>query len=274
MPTHSRTASAPMPLVSFLDPRPALLAALGDDVGGAERPGDRLAGLVTRHRDDALGSQVGGGQHPAEADGAVADDDRRAARLHTRRHGRVPAGGHHVGQGQQRRDQVGVRHPGRLDEAALGLVDLGVLRLAALGEAEVVAHGVHPDQAVRAGVVGVAERDDDEVAGLERGDGGADLLDDADGLVADGVAGGDVVLAAVRPQVGAADAAGDHLDDRVGVGLDPRVRNVGEADVAGIVDRGCSHGAILAALVGARTHGAPRPPRDRAGRVDVVLSHI
>jgi hypothetical protein len=51
------------------------------------------------------------------------------------------------------------------------------------------------------------ERHDHEVAGLERPDLGPDLLDDADHLVADRVAGGDVVLAAVKPQVRPADAA-------------------------------------------------------------------
>ena len=105
VPTHSSTASAPMPLGELGDPRAALLAALGDDVGRAEGAGDLLAGLVARHRDDPLGAHLGGGEHAAQADRAVADHDGGAARLHAGRDGGVPAGGHHVGQGQQRRDQ-------------------------------------------------------------------------------------------------------------------------------------------------------------------------
>ena len=84
----------------------ALLAALGDDVGGAEAPGDLLAGLVARHRDDALGAELGGGEHAAQADRAVADHDGGARPASTPADdGGVPAGGHHVGEREQRRDQ-------------------------------------------------------------------------------------------------------------------------------------------------------------------------
>ncbi len=70
----------------------------------------------------------------------------------------------------------------------------------------------------------------------------ADLLDDSDALVADRRPGVDVVVAAVGPQVRAADASRDHLHDRVGGLLDGRVGDLLEADVAGCVDRRGSHG--------------------------------
>ena len=98
-----------------------------------------------------------------------------------------------------------------------------------------------PARQCGAGVVAVAERRDHEVAGRERGDLAADLLDHADHLVPDGVARRDVVLAAVGPQVRAADAAGGHLDDGVGGRVDGGLRALLEADVAGCVDGGGAH---------------------------------
>ena len=103
VPTHSSTASAPTPSVSSLIALGALLAALGDDVGGPELPGDLLALLVARHRDHPLGAHLGGGQHAAQADGAVADHDDGVAGLHAGGDGAVPAGREHVGEGEQRR---------------------------------------------------------------------------------------------------------------------------------------------------------------------------
>ena len=110
----------------------ALLAALGDDVGGAELPGDRLAGLVPRHRDHPLGAQLGRGQDAAQADRAVADDDRRAARL-ARRPTTAACQPVAITSESVSSDGIsaGVGHAVGLDQAALGLVDHGVLRLAA-----------------------------------------------------------------------------------------------------------------------------------------------
>ena len=44
----------------------ALLAPLGDHVGGPEGAGDGLTRLVTRHRDDRLGAHLAGREHAAE----------------------------------------------------------------------------------------------------------------------------------------------------------------------------------------------------------------
>ena len=72
-----------------------------------------------------------------------------------------------------------------------------------------------------AGVVGGEERADHELAGLDAGDLAADLLDDADVLVAHRGGSVDWLDAAVGPQVGPAHAGGGDADDRVG-GFDDR----------------------------------------------------
>ena len=74
VPTHSSTASAPTPSVSSRTRRDGLVAAHLDDVGGAELAGDLLARRVARHGDDPLGAHPRGGEDAAQADGAVADD--------------------------------------------------------------------------------------------------------------------------------------------------------------------------------------------------------
>ena len=251
----------------------SLLAALGDHVGRPEGAGDLLARLVARHRDHPLGAHLCCGEDAAEAHRAVADHDDGVSALHAGGDRGVPARRHHVGQGQQGRDEPVVGHAVRGDEAAVGLGHPGVLALSALGDPEVDARRLHARAAVRAGVVAVAERHDHEVTDLGRRDGGADLLHDADALVADGRARADVVLAAVGPQVGAADAACDHLDDGVGGLLDPRVRHVLEADVAGCMDGGCTHAAILPRSP-APFPSLPASVRSGAGVPNLALSHI
>src|SRR3954469_12889911 len=57
----------------------ALLAAGGDDVGGAELPAQVGARPVAAHQHDLLGAQPLGGQHREQADRAVADHRHRAA---------------------------------------------------------------------------------------------------------------------------------------------------------------------------------------------------
>ena len=104
---------------------------------------------------------------------------------------------------------------------------------AAVGEPLVRARRRHPRPAVRTRVVAVHERHHDEVAGLEAADVGTDLLDDTDGLVTDRGALVDGVLAAVGPQVRAAHARGDHLDDRLVRLGDLGRRALLETDVAG-----------------------------------------
>ena len=51
-----------------------VVAAFGDDVGGAELAGKLLAGFVAAHRDDPFRSQLLCGQHGQQPNGAVTDD--------------------------------------------------------------------------------------------------------------------------------------------------------------------------------------------------------
>jgi threonine dehydrogenase-like Zn-dependent dehydrogenase len=156
-----------------------------------------------------------------------------------------------------------------------------VLAATRLGADRVIAMSRHADRqalarrldtvaAVRAGSVAQRERGDDEVTGLDRPDVGADLLDDADELVPDPLRGRRGPHAAVRPQVGAADAGGDDADERVARQLDGGVRDVFETDVAGAVDEGCLHPVSLPRRAPRSPPGAPpgsRRPRARpAGR--------
>ena len=70
-----------------------------------------------------------------------------------------------------------------------------------------------PVPAVRTGVVGGEERPDHELTGLERRDAASDLLDDAAILVSHRNRGRSRLNAAVRPQVGPADARCGQTDD-------------------------------------------------------------
>ena len=101
----------------------------------------------------------------------------------------VVARPHHVGERQQRRHQRVVLADRQHDERAVGERDAHRLALAAVDavaapEAAVEARGLQSLLAEVAGAVGVGERRDDDVARLHGADVGADLLDDADELVA------------------------------------------------------------------------------------------
>ena len=95
-----------------LDPRDAVVAALGDDVGGAEVEGELLAVLVAAHGDDPLGAELPGGEDAHEPDGAVADDGDGLAGADLGGDGSEPAGAEHVGGGQVVRDHVSGRDSG------------------------------------------------------------------------------------------------------------------------------------------------------------------
>jgi hypothetical protein len=77
-----------------------LLAALADDVGGAELSGELGALGVAAHDDDLLDPQSLGGDHAAQPDGAVADDGHGLSRANLRDNGCVVAGAHHIREGQ------------------------------------------------------------------------------------------------------------------------------------------------------------------------------
>ena len=174
------------PAGELLDLRDAVVAAFLDDVGGAELAGERLAVGVAGHGDDPLGAQLLGGEHAEQPDRAVADDGDGLARAGLGGDGGEPAGAEHVGGGQQRRDQVGVGLPGvatRVPSASGMRAYSAWVPIAPIGLG-VHAAGLVAGPADLAGVVGGEERADDEVADLDGRDVGADLVDDADVLVA------------------------------------------------------------------------------------------
>ena len=158
------------------------------------------------------------------------------------------------------------------DQGAVGERDADVLALSAVdGLSAAVrvrpepaggAGGLDAVAAVDAGPVAVGEGGDDEHAGPDAADLGADLLDEADELVPDPlrrVAGAD---AAVGPEVGAADAGRHHPDQRVGPGRGCRVVDRLEADVLGSVEnRGAHAGDPMQGAVALRH----RRERGRAG---------
>src|SRR3954471_17844356 len=75
----------------LLDPLDTFVAALGDDVSGAELACKLLARLVTAHRDDPLRAHLLRREHAEESDRAVTHDDDRRAGLDVRGIGRKPA---------------------------------------------------------------------------------------------------------------------------------------------------------------------------------------
>ena len=205
-----------------------LLAALGDDVGRTERPGELLADRVAAERDDPLGAQALCRQDARQADRAVADHRDDAPAPHLRADRRVMAGRHDVGERQQRGEHlVGVAGAADADERAVRQRHPHRFALAAVDalgcpEPTVGARGRDAVEAVRAGPVAEGEGSDDEVAFRDGADLGADVLDDADELVPDR-AGCERGVAAVVPEVRPADAGEHDADDRVGRVGEPRV---------------------------------------------------
>ena len=60
---------------------------------------------MTAEDDDPLGAEPAGGDHAAQADGAVADNSDGLASADLGGQGRVMAGAHHVGKREKRRHQ-------------------------------------------------------------------------------------------------------------------------------------------------------------------------
>ena len=161
---------------------------------------------MTAHRDDSLGAHQLGGKHAEKTDRTVADDRDRRAGLHVRGVGGEPAGAHHVGDGQQARDQVVRGRSGRRHQSAVGERDAQQRRLGAADELPLLTRCLVAGVAVRTGVVGGEERPDHKLAGLDRPDRPADLFDNAAILVAHRGRFGDPLNAAVRPEIRPADA--------------------------------------------------------------------
>ena len=169
-PTHSSTVWVPSPPVSSRTCCDALVAALGDHVGGAEFAAEVGAVRVPAHQDDPFGAEPLRGQDGGQPDRAVADDGHGGPRGDAGGDGAVVAGREDVGQGQQRRQQRGVLADGQLDQGALGLRDADRFALAAVDAvaapvAAVPAGGLQALAAEVAGVVRPDERRDHEVAG-------------------------------------------------------------------------------------------------------------
>ena len=164
------------------------VAALGHDVRGTELARQTLPGLVAAHGDDPLGAELLGRKHAQQPHGAVAHDGDGLARARLGSDGGEPAGTEHVRGRQEARDEVVGGHTGGRDEGAVRQRNAQPLGLAAGRGAGLPldARGLVAAPADLAGVVGGEERADDELAGLERADLAAHLLDDADVLVAHG----------------------------------------------------------------------------------------
>src|SRR5205085_2810778 len=175
---------------------------------------------------------------------AVSDNGNRVPGLDTRADSGVVPGREDVGERKERRQHlVRVTRPRYREQTAVGKRDAYRLTLATVAvhrvEAAVHARGRDPVSAMRARPVAVRERRDDEVALLDVVDIRADVLDHADELVSDR-AGLERRVAAVVPEVGAADTAEDDADDRVGPLVDRGVTAVGDGDPAGFVEDGCA----------------------------------
>src|SRR4051812_27068529 len=225
------------------EPSHSFVTALDDDVGGAVLASELLPVLVPAEDDDALRSELLGGEHAEQPDGAVADDGDGLAGTRFRGDSAEPAGAEHVRGGEQAWDEVVIGHPGSGDESPVGERNAGVLSLRARGRAELAdrAAALEAGLAYLAGVVRGHERADDELTWLDAADVAADLLDDADVLMAHRARLLHRVDAAVWPQVGSADAGRRQPDDRVGRLLDGRVRTVLDSDVARCVHNGSTH---------------------------------
>ena len=165
---HGVSAEAAGELAHTFD---GLVAALADDVGGAERAPERDPVGMPAEQDDLLGAEALGGDDAAEPDGAVADDRSGRARRHPRGERRMVTRSHHVGERQQRRHERVVLADRQHDERAVRERDAHRFALRAVDavpapEAAVDARGLQSFMAEDARAVGVRERRDDDVARL------------------------------------------------------------------------------------------------------------
>jgi hypothetical protein len=204
---------------------------------------------VTRPGDDAPCAKALGRQHAAQADCAVADHGHRAAGPNVRADRRVVAGGHDVREGEQRGQRlVGVTGARDADEPAVGQrhADRLALSTVTVGriDAAVDARRRDPVAAVRARVVAIHERCDDEIALADLLDLGADLFDDADELMADR-SGLERRVAAIEPKVRAADAGQRDAHDGIGGLAQAGIRPVAGLDATRPVEDRCTHDSTL-----------------------------
>src|SRR5205823_11413719 len=269
----------------LLDPLDPVGAAFLDDVGCAELARQALPRLVAAHRDHPLGAELLRREHGEQSNGAVADDRDRLARAGLGGHCAEPAGPEHIGGREQARDQVIRRDLWCGDEGAVGEGDAQPLGLRAqrAHRDAVDAGALVAGPADLARVVGTPERADDELAGHDRLDLCTDLLDDSDVLVPHRCRPGELLDAAIGPQVRAADAGRGHADDRVRRFDEPRLLALLDPHLARAVHHRPTHrrspptrrgnrarhdsatpvGAVTYPLV-TRTDRAPQPAQETA----------
>ena len=268
VPTHSSTASAPTPAGELHDRRDALLVALGDDVRWRRTlRAIVLARLVPRHRDDRARRRAP--RRPARRTarprrrrprppyrpGGRRPTPRRASRSASRRRGSAPTGA--------------ARRPGT-PSVFTRLPSAWVTRAYSAWPLAVKPRLTQPDWAPARQCGQVLSQWSNGTTTKSPGRNDVTSAPTSSTtpthswpIVSPGVI---VVLAAVRPQVRAADAAGDDLDDRVGRSGDRRVGDVGDPDVAGTVDRRRAHGAHP------RQDRWPRPPT--TPRIRTMLRYL
>jgi hypothetical protein len=197
-----------------------LLASLAHDLRCAEFFRECDAVGMAPQDDDLLGAEAPGGDHAAQADGAVPDDGHRLPGTDLRGDSGVMARPHHVCERQKRRHQRLVGTDRQDNERPVCLRDahrFGLCSLDVLGaeEPSVDARGVEPLAAEETCAVGVGEGHDDDIADLHGADVGAHGFDDADGLVAHPAAGVAVFHGPVRPEIAAADGGAVYGDQGV-----------------------------------------------------------
>jgi hypothetical protein len=197
----------------------------------------------------ALQPRAGG---RAEADRALGEDGDGVADLHVGGLGGRDAGRRDVGE----QDAVLVAEiVGDLGQVGLRVGDAEEVGLDAVGGVAQPPAADHLPFVVRAGALGAVSvlaveaaaargdgADQHALADLVADDGGAELVDDADRLVADDPARGDRVLALEDVHVGAADRGHRHAHDRVG-GPAGGHRPLLERDHAGPLEDGGAHAA-------------------------------
>ena len=157
---------------------------------------------------------------------------------------------HHVREREQRRHQRVVLADRQDHERAVGLRHAYRFALAAVDSvgavpASVQARDLQPVSAEHARAVRPDEWGDDEVACLDRVDVGADVLGDADELVAHPAAAFGRLHVSVRPEVAAANRRVGYADERIGRLDDLRVRDVLDADISGSVHQRGAHVSFL-----------------------------
>lgn len=199
-PTHSSTASAPHTFREVFDARDSVCAALGHDVRGAILARELLAGCVPAHGNDSLGP-VRFCRQDGEQAHSIADDGHGFPRLYVGSFSREPTGSEHVRGGQEARYELVRRHLASRYQRPVRQRNPKPRRLRTADGLPVLTGRLITCFAVRARIIGSEEGSDDELARLERGDGAADLLDDATVLVAHRNRGGHFLDASIGPKV-------------------------------------------------------------------------